>query len=490
MHSPKPQPQTDTPTQTPHRQTDSTEPSGTHADVPPRADDLTAAMGLDSGPQEAAVLGSMILDPGCIPEVLEVLPDEMWLLHKRHRLMWRLILRLHEANRGEGVDGLLVRTEVETDPAFGEDRVEYLRQLLESVPTAANACYYARQVRALAIRRNLLTAARQVASMADEPGEVADLVDRAQGVMERACTIAAIDKPVTTCMAALQSAFRQIEQADKPLVQMPFRDVADKLPGFTAGQMVVVAARPGHGKTALAMSLLARNFAVVEGFRALFISFEMVCAELMMRALSIVARVPFVDMARRQLDRDGFNRIIAQMQPGEMGGWDLLLADRLPPYPSHVRNLARKLHRDRPLNCIVVDYVQRMMWSADRPNRNDEMTRISNSLKNLALELAVPVIVISQLNRACDARPDHRPHLSDLRDSGSIEQDADVVLLLCRQDCYEPDSTKHKGDAEVEIAKQRNGPVGSATLAFLRPYMEFANAATLFGDEPQGEFGL
>jgi len=433
---------------------------------------------LDEQAAEAAVLASMILDPTVIPDVQQVIPNPTLFADSRNRRLWLSILKLYESNNRQGIDGVVLRGELAMMPEFGAGQgVTYLEEILNTVPSAANAVYYARIVRDRAVRRNLIDAGQQVINIASEEGDITEVSDRAQMTVSRACEAIAYQEGTTDCMAALQAAYDDLERKTQPKIPVTYCDLAMYVPGFKAGQMVVIAGRPGQGKTALAISLLVRLFLHPGGEqkRVLFISFEMLAQELMQRVLSAVSGVPFQAMASQTIDAEQWkhlNESLPVIQP-----WDLAFADRLTPTPGTVRNLARRLHNQQPLDAIVVDYIQRMHCPDKHATRDWEMTVISNGLKNLALELQVPVIVLSQLNRECDRREDHRPRLADLRDSGTLEQDADIVLMVYRADCYEHNPEKHTHEAEIVIAKQRNGQTGIATLVFREAFMSFENRA-------------
>ncbi|MEA3224754.1 MAG: DnaB-like helicase C-terminal domain-containing protein [Planctomycetota bacterium] len=433
--------------------------------------DITRVQTLVNKYEEACLLGSLILDSGKIPEVLEIVPNEEWLLAPRHKLFWRVIMRLYDKNAGKGVDGVLVRSEIE--PELGEEGVAYLREMLDTVPTAASAKYYAEKVREKCIRRNLLNAGQHIASLALSVDEIGTIMDKSQQALGRVCDSAGVQATTVSSATAVQQAFAEIETKIEPCVQSDYVDLSSLVPGFTPGQMVILAGRPAHGKSSLALSLLMRNFTRNDEFRALFISLEMSATDLMKRALASVTSISYTTLAREQLTGEEFAKIAKASN--QVGAWDFLMADYIEPTPQAVRLLARKCHKVKPLNVLVVDYIQRMRWPGSNPSRNEEMTKISNSLKNLAMELQIPILAVSQLNRACDTRENHRPRISDLRDSGTLEQEGDVIMLLYRADCYEPDTSQHTGTAEVHVAKQRNGPVGKCELTFRQEIMTFEN---------------
>ncbi len=453
--------------QTPNRKTNTNAPSGGF--------DMGAFSVPDSLHDEAAVLASMVMQPKVIPEVVEILPSETYLTELRHRLLWRMILRLDRDNAGQGIDGLLLRDEIETCKEFGDNGLDYLREILNAVPTTANAVWYARKVREKAFRRGLIVAGQRLVELAAEPGDMPTLLDEAETALAQAGALAAVAEPVVDAMTALKRAYERIETKPSPKVIVPYESLAEVMPGFTPGQMVVIAARPMQGKTALALSLLARNFAKDPDFGAMFVSLEMDEIDLGMRLMSQASRIPYTTLARSGavLSPDEWRRL--NDANSVIAGWNFLSASHIPPQPAAIRHAVRRVHRRRPLNVVVVDYLQRLYLPAAKSNRNDEITAISNAMKNLAMELDIPVIVLSQLSRAPDARDDHRPRLSDCRDSGTIEQDADAIWLLYRADCYEPDPGRHTHDAEVHIGKQRNGPTGTAHLRFCPDVMSFEN---------------
>lgn len=425
---------------------------------------------------EGAMIASMILDPKAIPGILRIVPKAEMVYDEDLREIWLSVTRLYH-DPEQTVDGVTVLAELEQrrvlDQIGGRD---FVQRVLDTVPGGSSGEHYARIVADRAVRRSLLQAAAEITKAAQTADNAQEAVDQAGEALSATLSLTGTTDRVVTVMEAMQEAYRQIEQHTEPSVLMTWPDLHDAIVGAYPGEMMVIAGRPGHGKTAFALSLILRNYLLGKARRCLYVSLEMPVADLMKRCLCMLTKIPFGALRDGQhlspQEWQGLNAAMSDVQD-----WDVLLSANVQATPSAIRNLARMLHDRKPLDAVIVDYIQRLHLPDKRATRDWEMTVISNALKNLALELNCPVIILSQLNRACDSREDHRPRQSDLRDSGSIEQDADSILTVYRPDCYEPDADKHTNVAEIGIVKNRHGPLQTVQLTWIPTGMTFETIA-------------
>src|SRR5262245_272292 len=424
---------------------------------------------------EAAALGSMMLSAEAIPDVFEILrADDFY-----RSANGRIFEVLHELYaRGEPVDQLsaveALRRKGRLDDVGGP---LYIRDLADQVPTPASAAHYARIVAQAALLRRLIGAAADVMDMAfaapEDPEAVADAAEqRIYDVARRddRDEVATLRELIDGAMIELE----QIQHREAAYTGLPtgFRDLDELTSGLQPGNLVIVAARPGIGKSSLAMNL-ARNVAVTNEPVAVF-SLEMSRYEIGMRLLCGEARVPWDRIRNKRVGPDDWIRVV---QAGEtLHEAPLHIVDAGNVNIVDIRAKARRMKTGRQgLSMIIVDYLQLMTSpNARRPdNRQQEVAEISRSLKLLAKELSIPVVALSQLNRNPEARADKRPQLSDLRESGAIEQDSDIVCFIHRDD-LDPEK---KREAELILAKHRNGPTGNVRLHFEPSLTMFRNAA-------------
>jgi replicative DNA helicase len=354
----------------------------------------------------------------------------------------------------------------------------YLAELAERVPTAANVANYARIVRDKAILRNLITTATGIATRGYDPGsDVKELLDRAE-----ADILALSDQEVKPAFvridALLSQTFRDIDRLHAQQqavtgVTSGFVDLDKMTAGLQPSDLVIIAARPSMGKTAFALNI-AENAALKADAGVAVFSLEMPKEQLAMRMLCSEARVDLARVRTGHLTDREFKELA---QAAARLSYAPIYVDDTPALTVlELRAKARRLWRDpnTKLKLVVVDYLQLMRSSEGKDSREQEISEISRSLKALAKELHVPVVALSQLNRQVESRSPPKPRLSDLRESGAIEQDADVIAFIYREEAYDPE-TDRKGLAEIIIAKQRNGPVGSVELTFLREFTRFEN---------------
>ncbi|MDI9431511.1 MAG: replicative DNA helicase [Planctomycetota bacterium] len=436
----------------------------------------------ESLPAEAAVLGSMIVDPRCIGDVVEQI-DRTAFYHSEHQLIFDAILALYERNRGEGIDGLLVRDELERHGQLeGVGGLEYLRRVMETVPSAANVAYYTEVVKEKMLLRETIAAASDILNDAyDESGSAIEKLDEAERRI-----FAVTDKRITNAAVALKDlvtkAYELIEKREGSHVtglSTGFYELDDLTCGLQKGEMAIIAARPSMGKTALVLNIAERIGIVDKQALAIF-SLEMGRQQLAERFLCSYSGVDAQLVRKGMLDTEHYQKLVEAC--GAISEAPIYIDDTSALSPLEMRAKTRRLKSAYNIQCVMIDYLQLMHLGTGRvESRQQEISTISRYLKSLARELDVPVVVLSQLNRAAEGREGHRPRMSDLRESGSIEQDADVVMLLHREDYYhrgEPDYEPNN-KAEIIIAKQRNGPTGTVELTFRDKCTRFENLAQI-----------
>lgn len=423
---------------------------------------------------EMAVLGSMLIEEEAIPLALELI-DEVCFYKEAHSQIFSAIVNLFNGQRS--VDLITISDELKRKnllEAIGG--ISYLTGLTETVPTAANVQHYARIVKEKAVLRLLINNSTQIVSECfDSKGNVDELVDRAEKLIFEIS-----DRKIEGGYIPLKEIIKDSIETIDNLYQKKghvtglatgFADFDYQTAGLQNSDLIVIAGRPSMGKSALAISI-AEHAGVVEKIPVGFFSLEMSKEQLVQRLLCSHAKVDTHKVRSGFLAPADWPRLTSAA--GKLSDAPIFIDDTPAISALELRAKARRLKSHHDIKLIVLDYLQLMRGSVRSENRQQEISEISRSLKALARELSIPIIAISQLSRAVEARQDHRPQLSDLRESGAIEQDADVVILLLREEYYYP-TEENKGIAEVIIAKQRNGPVGSIKLAFLKEFMRFEN---------------
>ncbi len=433
---------------------------------------------------EQSVLGGMLLSRDAIADVLEVIrPADFY--RPSHQLVYDAVLDLY--GRGDPVDAVTVADALQkAGTLVRAGGASYLVTLVSSVPTAANAGYYARIVAEKAVLRRLVEAGTRIVQLgyaADRGesglGDADEAVDRAQAavyeVTER--RISEDYQPLEVLLGPTLEELEAIEGHDGVMSGVPtgFADLDALMNGLHPGQLVVVAARPAIGKSTLGLDL-ARSASVAHGLTSCIFSLEMSRSEITMRLLSAEARVSLGAMRSGRLTDDDWTRLARRM--GELSSAPLFIDDSPNLTMMEIRAKARRLKQRHGLRLIVLDYLQLMSSPRKVESRQQEVSEISRQCKLLAKELEVPIVAISQLNRSSEQRQDKKPLLSDLRESGAIEQDADVVILLHREDAYERESAR-AGEADFIVAKHRNGRTDTVTVAFQGHYSRFADMAPL-----------
>ena len=425
---------------------------------------------------EQSVLGSMLLSKDAIADVIESLKGVDY-YRPAHEIIHDAIIDLY--GRGEPADPITVAAElVKRGELQRIGGAPYLHTLSANVPIAANAGYYAEIVRDKAVLRRLVEAGTRIAALgyAGE-GQIDDVVDSAQAEVYKVTDRRASEDyaPLSDIMSGVLDEIEMIGNREAGLYGVPtgFADLDDLTNGLHSGQMIIVAARPAMGKSTLALDF-CRAASIHNNLTSCFFSLEMTRSEIMMRLLSAEAKVPLNHIRNGTMRDDDWEKLARKM--GQVSGAPMFIDDSPNMTMMEIRAKARRLKQRHDLKLIVIDYMQLMSSGKKVESRQLEVSEFSRNIKLLAKELELPIIALSQLNRGPEQRGDKRPMMSDLRESGSLEQDADMVILLHRDDVYEKESTR-PGEADLIVAKHRNGPTRDLTVAFQGHYSRFVDMA-------------
>jgi replicative DNA helicase len=444
------------------------------------ADDILRRVPPQNLEAEQSVLGAILLENEAINQALEVLTaDDFY--RESHREIFRAMVEL--SDRNQPVDAITLTDALKTRGALESiGGPAYVAELAATVPTAANVAHYARIVREKAVLRSLATIATEIASSAYEaPANVDEFLDEAEHrifeISERRIRPAFHTMPELTreSLKLLERLYERKELVTG--VPTGFEDLDRITAGLQPSDLVVIAARPSVGKTALALNIAAH--AAVEAdpkIGVAFFSLEMSKEQLVLRLLCSEARVDSARARAGYLGERDFPKLA--QAAARLSEANIFIDDSSDITPIQLKAKCRRLKRERAnnLGMVIVDYMQLMRAARPGESREKEIAEMSRSLKALAKELKVPVVALSQLNRQVETRPDRRPLLADLRESGAIEQDADVIMFIYRDEMYHRDS-KEPGVAEIIVAKQRNGPTDVAKLTYLSSYTRFENYA-------------
>ncbi|GBF32485.1 replicative DNA helicase [Desulfocucumis palustris] len=422
---------------------------------------------------EQSVLGAMFLDREAIYKVIRHIKAEDFYLES-HRLIFEAIIKMDEA--GKAPDLVTVTDHLKQHNQLEKiGGVTYVASLIGMVPTAANVEHYARIVEEKSILRSLIAAATRIAGMGYEGGEEADklVTEAEQMLMELSSRRnAAVFKPLSEILLEIfniiENRYRNKGQITG--VQTGFTDMDRLCCGLQPGDLIIMAGRPAMGKTSLGMTI-AHNVALHSNMPVAVFSLEMSRAQLVQRILCAEAMVDQQKVRSGYLDEADWSSLVKAA--GKLSKAHLYIDDSAGLTVRQLRAKARNLKAEKGLGLVVIDYLQ-LLSGSSRENRQQEISEISRSLKGLAKDLEVPVIALAQLSRAVEQRQDKKPIMSDLRESGSLEQDADVVMFIYREEYYKPETEK-KGIAEIIVAKQRNGPTGVVELAFIKEFTRFVN---------------
>ncbi len=421
---------------------------------------------------EKSVLGSILLDKDALIEVSGWLTP-IHFYDDRHATIYQNILELFE--EGLPIDLVTISDKLKKKRVLSKiGGRAYLTELASFVPTSAHAQEYANIVKETATRRGLISSSSQITKLAfDETVPVAEVVDRSEtllfdvaqeGIRSNFIHIKDLLKD------AYERAAHAKESDDYSGISTGFKELDILLGGFQKSDLIVLAARPSVGKTSLALDMM-RHASLIEKKNVAFFSLEMSNMQIMDRLLGMQSGIPFWEIRTNKLTEEKVIKLANTM--GELADANIFVDDMAGQHINQIRTKARRLALEKGVDIIFVDYLQ-LMHGNSRESRTLEVGEVSQGLKNLAKELNVPVVALSQLSRAIEQRQSRRPQLSDLRESGSIEQDADVVIFLDREETWNPDTEK-KGNAEVFIAKHRNGPTGILELAFIKEIASFRN---------------
>jgi replicative DNA helicase len=425
---------------------------------------------------EQSVLGGLMLDNEAWDRIADVL-NENDFYRREHRLIFRAVSALSQEGQPADVVtvGEWLENAGELDHAGG---FAYLNTLAAQTPGAANILAYAGNVRDRAVLRALIRAASSIGTSAFQPeGRSApEILDQAErtilDISEATARRRGGFQPIKSLLTAAVDRLDLLSKSENAITGLPtgFHDLDAMTSGLQPGDLVIVAGRPSMGKTSLAMNM-AENVALGARRPVAVFSMEMPAEQLALRMLASLGRINAHKMRTGRLDEDDWPRITSAI--GILADAPLYVDDTPALTPLEVRSRARRLKREHgDLGMIVLDYLQLMQAPESQENRATEVSNITRALKSLAKELHVPVVALSQLNRSLESRPNKRPVMSDLRESGAIEQDADVIFFIYRDEVYNEDSPD-KGKAEIIIGKQRNGPTGKVPLTFLGEYTRF-----------------
>ncbi len=436
---------------------------------------------------EQSLIGGLMLNKAAWDKIADVVTAEDF-YRNDHRLIFTAIAQLVEA--GDPCDAVTISEYLdrrgELDKAGG---LEYLATLANETPGAANARAYAKIVRERSMLRSLINAGNEIAGSAfGSDGRTAtELVDEAErlvfDIAEKGTRTGSGFRSLKQILPAAVDRIDLLHQSDGDItgISTGYSEFDKLTAGLQGGELIIIAGRPSMGKTSLALNI-AENAAIGGKVPTAIFSMEMPSQQLAFRMISSLGRVDQTHLRTGRFPDEDWSRINTAVQL--MSDAPLYIDDSAGLSPTEIRARARRLHREHGLGLIVIDYLQLMQVPGNKENRATEISEISRSLKALAKELNLPVIALSQLNRSVEQRTDKRPVMSDLRESGAIEQDADLIVFIYREEVYNQD-TPRKGIADISIAKQRNGPIGDFLLTFVGRYTKFENwVPDTYGEEP------
>ena len=430
---------------------------------------------------EQSLLGGLLIDNTAWDRLGGVLTDKDF-YRPEHALIYKVIQRLVSDN--QPADVITVHEAVKSEQGGDLVGIDYLNSLAQSTPSAANIKGYADIVRDRSILRRLIEVSDSIVSSAfiPEGRSVRTLLDEAESRIlqigeegSRKADYLEIEPLLRSVVARIDELYNRQGGSDITGIATGFIDLDKQTSGLQKGDLVIIAGRPSMGKTAMALNI-AENVALAEGLPVVIFSMEMSGEQLAARLLGSVGRVDQSRMRTGKLQDDEWPRVTDAI--ARLSNTQILIDETGALSSLELRARARRIARNfgGTLGLVVIDYLQLMSGSGSE-NRATEISEISRSLKSLAKELQCPVVALSQLNRGLEQRPNKRPIMSDLRESGAIEQDADVIMFIYRDEVYHPDTTTDKGVAEIIIGKQRNGPIGTIRLSWQGPYTKFDNLA-------------
>jgi replicative DNA helicase len=426
---------------------------------------------------EQSVLGGLMLDSAAWDQIADrVVADDFY--RHDHKLIFETTAELIE--RSQPCDAVTLAGHLESKGVLDQvGGLSYLGSLARDTPTSANIRAYADIVRERSVLRQLITAGNLIVGSAleTEGREAREVIDEAERavfeIAERGSRGKVGFRSVKSILPEVVNRIDEMYHSDGKMtgISTGFKQLDEMTSGMQPGDLIIVAGRPSMGKTTLAVNI-AENAALGSGKSVAIFSMEMSSEALTLRMISSLGRINQSNLRSGRLEEQDWPRIDSAMT--QLSAANIFVDETPGLTPTEIRARARRLKRERGLDLIVVDYLQLMQVSGTKENRATEISEISRSLKALAKELKCPVIALSQLNRGVEQRVDKKPVMSDLRESGALEQDADLILLIYREDVYDPNTTR-KGIADIIIAKQRNGPTGDVQLTFLGQYTKFEN---------------
>ncbi|MBI3913577.1 MAG: replicative DNA helicase [Chloroflexi bacterium] len=445
---------------------------------------------------EQAVLGALLIDPDSIIKVAPITRAEDFYLEKNHWI-FEAIFALHEQR--QPIDFLTIVAELERRNRINDvGGAAYITALINATPTAANVEHYARIVEQTALQRRLIQASTQIAGLAYDSGDDIDtIIDKSEEVIFQVAQrrMSRDLKPIRLAVDQFLDRLDYVQRHPTELlgVQTGFYDLDKLLGGFQPSDLIIVAGRPGSGKTSFGLSIL-QHAALEKRKRIALFSLEMSAEQLVQRLVAGMAVIDSQNLRIGKVSEDEYPKLVKAT--GVLSEANIFIDDSAALTPLEVRAKARRLHSEFGLDMIVIDYLQLMTARGRIENRVQEISQISRQLKELARDLHVPVVAISQLSRAVESRQDHRPQLADLRESGSIEQDADVVIFIFREKTYYPTleawQAAHPSKeypekiAEILVSKHRHGPTRDLKLRFIEEQAKFEN---LFVEPEDGRRG-
>jgi replicative DNA helicase len=425
---------------------------------------------------EESVLGSMLLSKDAIAEVLELLHEDDF-YRPAHRTVFRSVLELY--SHGEAVDAITAAEDLRRNGALADiGGAPFLHTLVAGVPTAANAAYYARIVKEAGVLRRLIDVGTRIVQLGYEtPQDTERAVDVAESLVYQLAQgrVSEDYLSLRDVLTGTLEAIERLHDEHRELTGVPtgFAELDRLTSGLQPSNLIIVAARPAVGKSTLGLDV-ARHASVRAGVPTVVFSLEMSRTELVQRLMCAECTVDMQRLRTGRMEEGDWTRLTRSL--GKLADAPLFIDDSPATTMMEIRAKCRRLKQRHGLGLVVVDYLQLMQPTRRFENRQQEVSDISRSMKLLAKELEVPVIAISQLSRQTESRSDRRPMLSDLRESGALEQDSDVVLFIYRDELYDPESPR-KGEADLILAKHRNGPTDTVTVTFQGQYSRFAPMA-------------
>ena len=435
---------------------------------------------------EQSILGGILIENDALNTVVEFVEDGDF-YREAHQKIFNCMIALSE--KSEPLDLITLTNELKKKKELEEiGGASYLASLVESVPTAANIAYYAKIVKEKSILRKLISTATEIVTQSYQEGkDLEDFLDDAEQAIFRISEhrVKPAFYPIKEIVKESFKVIERLYEKKELITGVPsgFKDLDRKTTGFQNADLIIVAGRPSMGKTALCLNI-AQHASINAKIPTAVFSLEMSKEQLAIRMLCSEARVDSGRLRSGFLSESDWPKLT--MAAGALSDASIFIDDTPAISVLELRAKARRLKADRGLGLVIIDYLQLMRGRSGLERREQEISEISRSLKALAKELDIPVLAISQLSRKAEDRPGRRPQLSDLRESGAIEQDADVIIFIYRDEVYNPDSD-HKGTAEVVIGKQRNGPTGKVDLTFISEFTTFKDLFRGDYDEVEAE---